>query len=88
VFIFAMNLLYIIAMEQRRDGLVTPFGGMLAGLLFAEGSPVRRKYLEWKLSRLQSKAASFGGGGRGRPAHLSVIRGGRDEKKPDKSMLN
>ncbi len=87
LFVLAVNVLYVLSMEARREGLVTPFGGMLAGYLFAEGSPVRRKYLEWKLARLgqqkvklasMSKAAS----------HLSVIEGGRSSKKPDKSLLN
>lgn len=91
VFVFAMNVLYVLAMEQRREGLVTPFGGMLAGLLFAEGSPVRRRYLQWKLGRLQTQAARLSGAAGARPrakaAHLSVIEGGQS-KKPDKSLLN
>ena len=94
LFVLAMNVLYVLAMEQRREGLVTPFGGMLAGFLFAEGSPVRRRYLEWRLGRLQARAAALSGAGkgspsrgRGRPAHLQVIEGGQS-KKPDKSMLN
>ncbi|NUP13674.1 MAG: rhomboid family intramembrane serine protease [Polyangiaceae bacterium] len=90
VFIVVMNVLYIIAMETRREGLVTPFGGMLAGFLFAEGSPVRRRYLQWKLGKLQAQSEMLRGGTarpRARPAHLSVIQGGQS-KKPDKSMLN
>ncbi len=90
-FIVGMNILYVIAMEVRPDGLITPFGGMLAGFLMADGSPVRRAYLNWKLQRLKAQSAALSSGpkGRGRAAHLTVIRGGQaDEKKPDKSMLN
>lgn len=95
LFVLAMNVLYVLAMEQRREGLVTPFGGMLAGYLFAPGSPVRERYLRWKLGRLQSQASALGGFGTGRstskprvrPAHLQVIEGGQS-KKPDKNMLN
>lgn len=89
LFVLAMNVFYVLAMEQRHEGLVTPFGGMLAGLLFAEGSPVRRAYLKWKLGRLQAKSASLSSTTRprARPSHLQVIEGGQS-KKPDKSMLN
>lgn len=99
VFVIAMNVLYVLAMETRHEGLVTPFGGILAGFLFAEGSPVRRAYLKWKLGRLQGRSAALqdlgGGFGKGglakgsRPAHLRVIRGGQDaDKKLDKNLLN
>lgn len=95
LFVIGMNVLYVLAMETRREGLVTPFGGILAGFLFAEGSPVRRAFLKWKLGRLQGRSAALNEMGKGfgkgsRPAHLRVIRGGQseDEKKLDKNLLN
>lgn len=94
MFVIAMNVLYVLAMETRHEGLVTPFGGIIAGFLFAEGSPVRRAFLKWKLGRLQGRSAALndlgGGFGKSRPAHLRVIRGGQsdDDKKLDKNLLN
>ena len=56
--IFAFNVLRLIALGNQHDGLVTPFGGMLAGWLFGDTSPVRRFWLERKLERARSGATS------------------------------
>lgn len=89
LFVVGVNVLYLIGMDQRIDGLVTPFGGMLAGWMGADGSPVRNAYLRWKLGRLglakrklQSERVRRAGG-----PELRVIRGGGGDKI-DKNMLN
>jgi membrane associated rhomboid family serine protease len=90
-FVLVMNVLYILANEVRREGLVSPFGGMLAGYLLADGSPLRRFYLQWKFRRLQSQSESLRGiraaivrEKKPNPAGLRVIKGG----KSDKDLLN
>lgn len=58
LFVLAMNVLYLVAMETRREGLVTPFGGMLAGYLLSDLSPLRRRYVAWRLARLTAREAA------------------------------
>lgn len=90
LFIVGMNILYLLALDRRPDGLATPFGGMLAGWLFADGSPLRRRYLEWKLSRIQKQLGvrpAASAEERAARLGLRVVEGGA-AKKPDKSMLN
>lgn len=94
IFVVALNVLYILANEVRREGLVTPFGGMLAGWMLADGSPLRRFYLQWKFRRLQSQSESLRGvraalvtekrEKRANAPGLRVIKGG----KTDKDLLN
>jgi membrane associated rhomboid family serine protease len=84
IFVLVMNILYVFALDGKREGLVTPFGGMLAGWLFADGSPARRWYLQWKLRRLQAEGRRVAK----QVPHLKVIRGGGGSDKPDKRMLN
>src|SRR5262245_45200730 len=94
-FVFFMSVLNVIAQKVPPEGLVTPFGGMLAGYLFSEVSPLRRVWLRLRLRRLQSQAAALRGvrtspAGRDRlAAHgLRVIQGGGDDKPKDKRYLN
>lgn len=91
--ILVFNLLRLIALGSHHDGLVTPFGGMLAGYLFGDASPVRRFWLQRKLERLQREAAGL----KARPARaarsggpeLRVIEGGAAKEPPkDKRLLN
>ncbi len=94
IFVVAINVLYILANEVRREGLVTPFGGMLAGYLLADGSPLRKYYLQWKFRRLQGQSESLRGvraalvtdkrEKRANAPGLRVIKGG----KTDKDLLN
>lgn len=54
--VFVLSVLNVIALnEHTAEGLVTPFGGMLAGYLFCDASPLRRLYLKLKLRRLQAE---------------------------------
>jgi membrane associated rhomboid family serine protease len=93
-FIFLMSVLNVLAARGTIEGLVTPFGGMLAGWLFgSQRSPLRRVWLRWKLRRYGAQvsdaraAAARGAKARGGPA-LRVIRGGGDDPPKDKRWLN
>jgi membrane associated rhomboid family serine protease len=90
-FTLLMNILKVIAIGGHLEGLVTPFGGMLAGYLFGDTSPLRRYWLQLRLKRLQSEVAGM------KPAKakarasgpaLRVIRGGGDDPPKDKRYLN
>jgi len=92
VFIFGMSVLNVIALQAPTEGLVTPFGGMLAGYLFGDASPLRPYWLKWRLKRLQAETAALGGASAqrrrtGGPA-LRVIHGGGDKPPKDKRYLN
>jgi len=90
VFIFGMSVLNVIAMRAPAEGLITPFGGMLAGYLFGDTSPLRRYYLKLRLKRLQSEVAGLRGPARQRrsSASLRVIDGGAGRSQKDKTYLN
>lgn len=88
---FAMNVLYIIGLDERfREGLVTPFAGMFAGYLFGDSSPLRRLWLKARLKRLESQKTGLSAAPAARSrAKLRVIEGGRhDEDPPKKEWLN
>ena len=93
--VFALSVLNVIALnEHTHEGLVTPFGGMLAGWLFSDRSPLRRLYLQLKLRRLQAETAKLradqAAATRARRAEgpaLRVIDGGKAPPK-DKRELN
>lgn len=89
VFIFGMSVLNVIARHAPPEGLVTPFGGMLAGYLFGDASPLRRFWLKGRLRRLQAETARLSGQRRPRSGpSLHVIQGGGDKAKKDKRYLN
>jgi membrane associated rhomboid family serine protease len=94
VFVFAMSVLNVLAMKSPTEGLITPFGGMLAGYLFADSSPLRRFWLKARLRNLERQAQASGlrTAPRSRAAgNLRVIRGGAAEDDPppkDKRYLN
>ncbi len=89
VFIFGMSVLNVIAMRSPAEGLVTPFGGMLAGYLFGDASPLRRYWLKLKLRKLQAENEAIRRARQRRAAgpSLRVIEGGADRPK-DKRYLN
>ncbi len=92
-FIFVMSVLNVFAMKAPSEGLVTPFGGMLAGWLFGDVSPLRRFFLQWRLRRLQAETEalrSSQASARRRAAGppLRIIRGGGDTPPKDKRFLN
>jgi len=81
VFIAVMSLLRIVALSGGPEGLLSPFGGMLAGWLLGGGtpSPLRRAYLKLRLAQLDREAAraSRTAADRRRDSRLRVIEGGR-----------
>lgn len=93
VFIFAMSVLNVFAMKAPSEGLVTPFGGMLAGWIFGDASPFRRYFLELRLRRLRAETEALRTGqaaSRRRAAGppLRIIQGGGDSPPKDKRFLN
>jgi membrane associated rhomboid family serine protease len=87
--VVGLNVLYAIAFEVRHEGIVTPFGGMLAGWLGSDGSPLRRWLLQRRFRNLQVQSESLRGmktSGRDARPKLRVLEGGAG--KPDKRMLN
>lgn len=98
--VFVLSVLNVIALnEHTHEGLVTPFGGMLAGWLFSDRSPLRRLYLKLRLRQIQAEtaalraeAAAQAAAARARRAQgpaLRVIEGGTSKNPPkDKRFLN
>jgi membrane associated rhomboid family serine protease len=92
VFIFGISLLNVIAMRAPPEGLITPFGGMLAGYLFGDFSPLRRFYLRLRFKQLQSQSAALRrvptSRSRSSGNPLRIIQGGQKEPPKDKRYLN
>lgn len=82
IFVLAVSVLRVIAGSQAPEGLLSPFGGMLAGWLLGSGtpSPLRRFYLRLRLAQLDREAVQSRNA-RARRAKknggLRVIDGGR-----------
>jgi membrane associated rhomboid family serine protease len=100
-FVLILNVMYLIAGAAGPSGLISPFGGMLAGYLFGGGtpSPVRRLWLKLRLAQLDAEARREATERKQRIARggFKVIEGGRgtedsDErdsrKGPDGGWLN
>jgi hypothetical protein len=101
LFVFLLSVAHVIAKNHHTpEGLITPFGGMLAGYLFCDKSPLRRVYLKYRLNKLQAETAALrrqssasAEAARARRAGgpaLRVIEGGGGDKEPptDKRYLN
>jgi len=91
IFVIGVSVLGLIARNHPSEGLVTPFGGMLAGYLFGAGGtpPARRLWLKLRYFWLSARAAKYR---RSRPA-LRVIDGEersglRPKPDVDKRTLN
>jgi membrane associated rhomboid family serine protease len=58
IFVLLVNVMFLIAGAGGPDGLVAPFGGMLAGWLLGSGSPspLRRAWLKLRLAQLDAEA--------------------------------
>jgi membrane associated rhomboid family serine protease len=86
-FIIAMSLLRVVAAAPGPEGLLSPFGGMLAGWLLGAGtpSPLRRVYLKLRLAQLDREAARGAEAARARrqSSPLRVIEGGRGRPGSD-----
>jgi membrane associated rhomboid family serine protease len=93
VFVFAMSVLNVFAMRTPSEGLVTPFGGMLAGWIFGDASPFRRYFLDLRLRRLRAETEALRTGQaaarrRAGGPPLRIIHGGGDSPPKDKRFLN
>jgi membrane associated rhomboid family serine protease len=95
-FVVGMSVLAVIAAAQRHEGLISPFGGMLAGWLFGGGtpSPMRKLYLNFKLRKMEREVADEKRrrSSRAKKAPFDVIEGGKSGKGtrrgPDGNLLN
>jgi membrane associated rhomboid family serine protease len=101
LFVLILNVMYLLAGAGGPDGLISPFGGMLAGFLFGGGtpSPVRKLWLKLRLAQLDAEARREASERKQRIARggFKAIDGGRgtedsDErdsrKGPDGGWLN
>src|SRR6266542_6110428 len=91
IFVIGVSVLLVLAGDKPHEGLITPFGGMLAGYLFGAGSPTpaRRALLTLRYLWIARRAAKY----RASAPHLRVIEGGEQShgrRKPptDKRFLN
>lgn len=89
-FIFIMSVLSLLALSATPEGLITPFGGMLAGYLFGDGSPLRSFFLRMKLKKIQAQTAALRSTPRSRTGGppLRIIHGGQKDPPKDKRYLN
>jgi membrane associated rhomboid family serine protease len=95
-YVVGFSVLRLIAASGTAEGLISPFGGMLAGWLFGAGtpSPARRFLLRWRYRQLEREAAQSKAKRqtRVRQAPFSVIEGGRrkddDDDTPGGRILN
>jgi membrane associated rhomboid family serine protease len=80
LFIVGFSVLAVITLEVPSCGLISPFGGMIAGWLFGGGtpSPARRFWLKLRLARLEREAERERGARKQRVKRsgLRVIEGG------------
>jgi membrane associated rhomboid family serine protease len=99
IFVILMNVMVLIAQVTAPEGLIAPFGGMLAGWLFGSGSPspLRRAWLKLRLAQLDAEARREADARKKRVQRsgLQVLEGGRnrdsdddDPKKPPGGWLN
>lgn len=98
IFIVLVNTMYLIAQVNAPEGLIAPFGGMVAGWLFGSGSPspLRRAWLKLRLAQLDAEAKREAEERKKRVARsgFSVLEGGRgrddddEPKKPPGGWLN
>jgi len=90
--IFVLSLLHVLSMSGTPEGLITPFGGMLAGWLFGDHSPLRRFYLKLRLKQIQAETAAARAQSAARARRASapfrVIEGGSKPPPKDKRYLN
>jgi len=78
----------VVARAPAAEGMIGPFGGMLAGYLLCDASPVRRLWLRKKLNRYQEELDVLRSKERERARRrragpeLKLIRGGDDDSGP------
>jgi hypothetical protein len=86
-FVIGFSVLRLIASQQTPEGLISPFGGMIAGWWLGGGtpSPLRRLYLKYRYAQLDREAARERRqrAKRAQRAPFSVIEGGRRRRDDD-----
>jgi membrane associated rhomboid family serine protease len=92
-FVVAMSVLRVIAVAEAPEGLLSPFGGMLAGWLLGGGtpSPLRKAYLMLRLRQLdrEAEAGRAARKDRVKNSRFEVIDGGKKGSRgPDGKWLN
>lgn len=87
-FVIGMSILRLIGAAHPYEGLIAPFGGMLAGWLLGGGSPspLRRLWLKLRYRSMKSRAARYRKSPAAR-AGLRIIEGGA-RRKDDDHYLN
>lgn len=88
-FIFVASVLNVIARSAPAEGLFAPFGGMLAGWLFGDASPLRRTVLRARARQLDAQTAAIRRASQKRTGApvLRIIEGG-DKPPKDRRFLN
>ncbi len=88
LFVIGISILRVIGDAKPYEGLITPFGGMLAGWLLGSGhpSPLRRLYLRLRYASLQRRATRHRKASRSSRAGLRIIQGGGGKR--DDEYLN
>jgi membrane associated rhomboid family serine protease len=88
-FVIGFCVLRLIAVQQTPEGLISPFGGLLAGWLLGGGtpSPLRRLYLKYRYAQLEREAANERRDRtrRTKKAPFSVIEGGRGRRDDERN---
>jgi hypothetical protein len=89
----AWHVALVIAKAPSPEGLIAPFGAMLAGWMFCSSSPLKRLFLKKKLGRIQRELDELRSRERerGKRRHgpdLRVIRGGADDDESDRRILH
>jgi len=87
------HVLLVIARRPPTEGLVAPFGAILAGWMFCDNTPLRKLWLKLKLRRLQAEVDSMQKKRKRKRddgPDLRVIKGGRDDEDepPDPFSLH
>lgn len=87
IFVLLVNVMFLIAGAGGPDGLIAPFGGMLAGWLLGSGSPspLRRAWLKLRLAQLDAEARREGQDRKRKRAAsgFKVIEGGKSNDDSD-----
>lgn len=87
-----INILMLVALQMPQSGFLALFAGMGAGYLLGAStpSPLRRLYLKFRLAQLERETEKERKTRQKRVKRsgLQVLKGGKDDDRPPKDMLN